>query len=379
MRQLIVIIILFHATSCMNQQLPDEITIEGTLKNMPDGKLYLTEAHKWQIPLDSTQIKNGHFVFKLKPDSSFVPYMASISYPDSTSPTKISQLKFSNDFLLPPDSTKFYNYYYSAFYLERGKTIIKDQERVKQKFPRGIPVSVNAGKETEIMYRNQFTDFGWLGNIDTVKRLSRIAYFKKQINKFPFSYFLLEGIYSAREQYLEKEMQEILSLFNDDVQKSRLGDHIRTYLTNRPDPGQPYPNLFLLNPDNQRHYIIDTSYKLSMLVFWASWCGPCRMEIPMLKEIHNKYKGKQLNMVSVSIDENKDNWRKALSQEKMSWSQYLVEKDKIDVVQQQFNFSAIPLVVFTDKTGKEIMKLTGYDKDQKKKYESVINKILDVE
>lgn len=50
----------------------------------------------------------------------------------------------------------------------------------------------------------------------------------------------------------------------------------------------------------------------------------------------------------------------------MNWSQYLVDQDKIDLVKQQFNFFAIPLVIFIDKTGKEIMKFTGYDKEQKR-------------
>lgn len=372
----LIITTLFFLISCKDQEVSNEIILEGQEKNIPDGKIYLTEARYWQIPLDSTECTNGHFVFKIKADSSFVPYMASISYPDSTSPTKIAQLAFSNDFLLPPDTAKFYNYYSSAFYLERGKIIIRNQERVKQKFPHGIPVTIKAGKETELMYRNQFTDFGWLGNIDSTKRLSKIEYFKNQIKKFPFSYFLLQSIYNAKEQYSKKEMQTILSLFNDDIQKSKLGDHIRTYLTNRPDPNKPYPNLYLLNSTNQRHNIIDTNSKLTMLVFWASWCGPCRMEIPLLKEIQNEYKGKGLNLVSISIDEEKDNWEKALRQEKMIWTQYLVEKDKIDLVRQQFNFSAIPFVVFTDKAGKEIKKFTGYDKEQKKNYEAIINKVI---
>ncbi len=61
----------------------------------------------------------------------------------------------------------------------------------------------------------------------------------------------------------------------------------------------------------------------------------------------------------------------------MGWTQYLVDKDKIDLVRQQFNFSAIPLVVFTDKAGREIKKFTGYDKEQKNNYEAVIKKFID--
>lgn len=362
----ILISVLFFLNSCKEQNVPKGIIIEGHVKNIPDGKIYLTEGHHWQTPLDSTTCTNGHFVFKINTDSSFIPFMASIHFPDSSKPTKVGGLFFRN-YMLGADSIKNS---FDAFYLQKGYTKIEGDNQSKSH------VRVFAGKETDVMFKNQFTDFGWLGNIDSTKRLQRIAFFKKEINKYPFSYFLLESIYNARGQYSQKEIDEFLSLFNSNVQKSTLGDKFRAYLTNLHNPDKPYPNLSLLNSANQRHAIIDTNCKLTMLVFWASWCGPCRMEIPMLKEIQSEYQGKGLNLASISIDDNKDNWIKALNQEKMQWTQYIVDKDKIELVEAQFNFSAIPLVVFTDKTGKEIKRFPDYNKERKKQYEVVINQYL---
>ncbi|WP_415160601.1 thioredoxin-like domain-containing protein [Parafilimonas sp.] len=339
------------------------VIIEGHVKNMPDGKIYLTEAHHWDTPLDSTISLNGDFVFKIKADSSFVPYMAAIHFPDSSKSTKVGSL-FLQNYMFKSDSRK---YGMDAFYLERGFTRIEG-EYEKKPYPR-----VFAGKETDVMYKNVFTDFGWIGNIDSTKRIQRINFFQNEIKKYPFSYFLLQSIYNAKEQYSEEEISKILGLFNSDVQKSKLGDQFRSYLKNRTDFGKPYPNLMLLTSSNERQNIIDTNFKLTMLVFWASWCGPCRKEIPLLKEIRNKYKGKALNLVSISIDDDKNKWTKALSEEKMNWTQYIVDDDKIDMIKQQFNFSVIPLVVFTDKTGKEIKKFIGYDKEQKNNYEMVID------
>jgi thiol-disulfide isomerase/thioredoxin len=362
----ILISTLFFFISCKDHKISNEIIIEGQVKNIPDGKIYLTEAHYWRIPLDSTICTNGHFVFRINTDSLFVPYMAAIHFPDSSKPSKVGSLFFRN-YMMKADSLKFS---VDAFYLEKGYTIIEGDNQSKPH------LRVFAGKETDIMYKNQFTDFGWLGNIDSTRRLQRIAFFKKEIKKYPFSYFLLQSIYSAKEQYSEGEINEILALFNSDIQESKISEQFKTYLTNRPDPNEPYPNLSLINAANQRHSIIDSNAKLTMLVFWASWCGPCRMEIPLLKEIQNQYGRKGLNLVSISIDDNKDNWMKALSQEKMSWGQYIVDKDKIDLVKQQFNFSAIPLVVFTNNKGKEIMKFTGYEKEQRKNYEAIIQKFI---
>jgi hypothetical protein len=113
---LLLIVVLYFLSSCTSQKISNEIRIEGQVEGLPNGKIYLTEAHAWDVPLDSTTCIDGHFVFMKKIDSSFVPFMASISYPDSASPTKIGQLMFSNDFLLPPDTAKFYNYHHSGFF-----------------------------------------------------------------------------------------------------------------------------------------------------------------------------------------------------------------------------------------------------------------------
>jgi thiol-disulfide isomerase/thioredoxin len=358
---------LLFVVSCKEQKKINEIIIEGQVKNIPDGKIYLTEAHQWQIPLDSTQCINGYFIFKIIPDTSFFPYMAGIHFPDSSKPSKTGGLIFRN-YMIGADSMKYAG---DAFYLEKGYTRIEGDN---QKPPY---LRIFAGKETDVFYKNQSADFGWLGNIDSAKRLSRINSFKNEIKKNPFSYFLLQSIYDAKEQYSKKEIMTIVSLFNNDVQNSKLAENIATSLKNRPSPGEPYPNLYLLNAENKRQNIIDPNSKLTMIVFWASWCSPCRMEIPLLKEIKEAYKEKGLNIVSVSMDDNGDNWKKALSQERMNWPQYIVDRDKLEIIKQQFNFRAIPFVVFTDNAGKEIMKFTGYDKEQKKNYEAVIKKYIE--
>lgn len=59
--------------------------------------------------------------------------------------------------------------------------------------------------------------------------------------------------------------------------------------------------------------------KFTILEFWASWCGPCRGEIPNLKKAYKKYKSKGLEIYSVSIDEKQEDWIKALKEEDTPW------------------------------------------------------------
>jgi thiol-disulfide isomerase/thioredoxin len=355
---LVSLLILF---SCKEKK-SDIIIIEGNVKGIPAGKIYLTQAHLWNIPIDSTECINGHFIFKIIPDSSFTPFMAAIHFPDSEHINKNWSLIYRN-YMLGSDSMKYAG---DGFFLEKGYTRIEGDNKAKPY------LRVFAGKETEIMYRNQFSAFGWLGNIDAGTRSLRIESFKKQINENPFSYYLMQSIYENKEQYSKKEMKGIVGLFNEDLQKSNLGRKITTYLVNRPDPNMPNPNLYLINNLNQRSYILNDAAKLNMLVFWASWCGPCRMEIPLLKEIHSKYKSKDMSISSISIDKNRSDWDKAVKQENMPWIQFLVDNDKIEEVRQQYNFTAIPLVVFTDKAGNELARFVGLDAGNKAKYESLI-------
>lgn len=364
MYKLLSVFITLSLLSCKQQQPKNEIVVEGSVKNIPDGKVYLTEAHRWKIALDSAVCSNGHFKFVIKPDSAFVPYMASIYYSDSSRTSGLASLIFRNH-TLKTDSLKFAN---NDFYLEKGHISIEGDNNAAQH------LRVFAGKETELMYSPQLTDFGWLGNLDSSKRSTRINFYISQIKKYPFSYFLFRKIYSNKEQYSKKELQDILQLFDKDIQQSSLAGQINTYLTNRHETGKPYPVLFLLNNHNDRHTIVDSAAKLNMLVFWASWCGPCRAEIPSLKKLNAKYQEKGLNLVSISIDENKASWQQAINQEKMTWSQYIVDSEKIESVKQQFNFSAIPFILFIDKDRQEVNKIIGYTENEN--YEEVIAKYL---
>ena len=62
-----------------------------------------------------------------------------------------------------------------------------------------------------------------------------------------------------------------------------------------------------------------------MIDFWASWCNPCRKEIPNLKKLYAQYSGKGFEIVSISIDQKKADWEKALKEEGLPWPNFLDE------------------------------------------------------
>ena len=61
--------------------------------------------------------------------------------------------------------------------------------------------------------------------------------------------------------------------------------------------------------------------KVLLIDFWASWCGPCRISNKQLVKLYSKYKDKGLVILSVSLDEEEKNWKKAVAKDKITWLQ----------------------------------------------------------
>lgn len=62
------------------------------------------------------------------------------------------------------------------------------------------------------------------------------------------------------------------------------------------------PHFSLVDIKGKKHELKDYIGKVVILDFWATWCGPCRMELPHLKDLHKRYKGKGLEVIGVSLD-----------------------------------------------------------------------------
>lgn len=87
---------------------------------------------------------------------------------------------------------------------------------------------------------------------------------------------------------------------------------------------------------------------------WATWCGPCRQQIPFLKQIEEKYHGKNIEFVSISIDKatDHDKWKKMVTDQALGGTQLFADKDWSSTFVQSYGINSIPRFILIGPDGK---------------------------
>jgi thiol-disulfide isomerase/thioredoxin len=115
------------------------------------------------------------------------------------------------------------------------------------------------------------------------------------------------------------------------------------------------PDIEMVDPNGNVRRLSDLRGKYVLIDFWASWCNPCRMENPNVVRVYNAYKDKGFDIFSVSLDTEKDRWKKAITADNLSWENHVSDLKgwQSDVV-SQFQFNGIPHTLLLDPEGKII-------------------------
>jgi thiol-disulfide isomerase/thioredoxin len=92
-------------------------------------------------------------------------------------------------------------------------------------------------------------------------------------------------------------------------------------------------------------------HKFTILDFWASWCEPCRKEMPFMRQLFADYKEKGLGIIGISLDEKAEEWKKAIEDLKTEWVQLSDLKGRETAAARSFRVSSIPYMVVVDSAG----------------------------
>ena len=122
--------------------------------------------------------------------------------------------------------------------------------------------------------------------------------------------------------------------------------------------GKIAPNFEAPTPDGTIVSLNDLKGKVTIIDFWAAWCGPCRKENPNVVRIYDQYHDQGLEIIGVSLDgerrqkDPKAAWLEAIKKDNLKWTQVSHLKYFNDPVAQLYNISSIPATFILDKEGK---------------------------
>ncbi|TAH44006.1 MAG: AhpC/TSA family protein [Bacteroidetes bacterium] len=120
--------------------------------------------------------------------------------------------------------------------------------------------------------------------------------------------------------------------------------------------GSMAPEISLPSPEGNPVSLSSLKGNVVLVDFWASWCGPCRQENPFIVSLFKKYKSKGFTVFGVSLDENAEAWKNAISKDGLTWNQVSELKKWDSQVAKAYGVDAIPFSVLLDKEGKIIGK-----------------------
>jgi len=119
-----------------------------------------------------------------------------------------------------------------------------------------------------------------------------------------------------------KELEANMALFDASLNDLSYLKELRVIVAikKKLENGSPAIDFSGTTPEGKTIRLSDFYGHYLLLDFWASWCPPCRKESPNLVKIYNKYKGKGFHIFAVSLDQEKENWVKAIADDHLSWS-----------------------------------------------------------
>ena len=120
--------------------------------------------------------------------------------------------------------------------------------------------------------------------------------------------------------------------------------------------GDKAPDFSAPNPNDIAVSLNTSLGKLTVLDFWASWCGPCRVDSPNLVKVYNTYKDKGLAIVGISLDQQKESWKKAIDNDQLDWTHVSYLKRWDDPIAAIYGVRSIPQLFLLDENGVVIAK-----------------------
>lgn len=182
------------------------------------------------------------------------------------------------------------------------------------------------------------------------------------------SAFLVTYFEKAFEQYapLYKKIRDALI---GQWPNNEFVQHIDSRLRSTLIPGMEAPDIVMTDRDGNTRKLSDLRGKVVLIDFWASWCRPCRMENPNVVRLYRRYLSKGFDIFSVSLDNNRDAWLKAIEDDHLTWSNHVSDlRGWSSAAGRLYGIQSIPATVLVGRDGKILARnLRGEELENKLK------------
>ena len=335
-----VLAVLCFCTACQQKA---GYTINGKVDGIADGDtVYLQDFMNRQlVKLDSAIVKNGTFKFTGNQEAPVYRYITYI---------------------------KGDKQYVADLFLENGKINVKLGEEtsvggtvnndVYQKFSNDF---IAAQKEMNDFYKAIQEDTT-LSDKQRQAKMNELE--AKEEKAMDMIYNTIEqnitnavGIHllpSYASAFSEEKQQALVEkvpaeMVNDNIK--RIKDHLD--LVAKTAVGQKFADFEMKTPEGNNVKLSDfvSKNKYTLVDFWASWCGPCRQEMPNVVEAYKIYKPKGFEIVGVSLDRDEESWKKGIAELNITWPQMSDVKYWDCEAAKLYGVNAIPSTVLIDQEG----------------------------
>ncbi|WP_165022987.1 TlpA disulfide reductase family protein [Dysgonomonas sp. ZJ279] len=338
-------------SSCVEKK---EFTING---NMGDDEfegqqVYLQEVGadwKEKINIDTAIIENGAFTFKGVAKESNVVRFIVLAEADARRKVPatviiepgIIQLSFDS---IPTVKGTPANDSYQAF-ASKANAISQEQKAIYEKSKQDT-ANVALQADLEKQYEAK----------DAEMKTILYDYVKANIQTQVGTYFFATRAY----QFSLDQLKELLPLVSPEFKTNEriLSMEKRAQALEATQVGNSFVDIKGNVPDGKEVALSDYAGKGKYVLvdFWASWCPPCRRDMPILVEAYKKYNSKGLEIVGVSIDDDKAAWEKGIKDLNITWPQMSDLKGWKSDLSNAYGVASIPHTVLLDKEGKIIAK-----------------------
>jgi len=320
--------------------------ISGAVEGLNDGDtLFITNDLQTGIPTDTLIVKDGKFELSGETDSTYLCMVYSEKRNELNAPFFIEPGNISIKLVETPGASRV------------GGTKCNEQWQELNDSVMTIGKEIN--RIAEHIYGNTVDEMEQQKGMEQIEKLNQrfsaivVKTTEKNI-KNEFGYFLLT--YYPEELIDNQTRMKLIDKLPDEKQKRPAIQKMLANLKQASESAEGMTIKDFTQPglDGTPVSLLGevSKSKITVIDFWASWCGPCRQEMPFMVELYDKYKDKGLNIIGISLDEDSDAWKAATQQLNIPWVQMSDLKGWENVIAKHFCVNSIPHTIVVDQQGK---------------------------